>query len=111
MSILLSQNISILSLFIKNYKIALPSLTKLNERRKRPNRRRPLPPDQIELSRQNIPSHQPVTINPLALELLKNFNIETIPISSSISSSIDSANICESDSDKATQTYTRVSVG
>ncbi|CAF1007333.1 unnamed protein product [Adineta steineri] len=90
---------------------ALPSLTKLNERRKRPNRRRPLPPDQIELSRQNIPSHQPVTINPLALELLKNFNIETIPISSSISSSIDSANICESDSDKATQTYTRVSVG
>ncbi|CAF1314966.1 unnamed protein product, partial [Adineta steineri] len=30
---------------------ALPSLTKLNERRKRPNRRRPLPPDQIELSR------------------------------------------------------------
>ncbi|CAF3739042.1 unnamed protein product [Rotaria sordida] len=89
------------------------SLPKLNERRKRPNRRRPLPPDQIELSRQNISSHQPVTINPLALELLKNFNNEKIPMSlSTLSSSlIDSTLICESDSDKATQTYTRVSVG
>jgi hypothetical protein len=85
-------------------------LTKSNERRKRPNRRRPVPPDQIELSRQNIPSHQPVTINPLALELLKNFNNEIIPISSS-SLTNDSTLICESDSDKATQTYTRVSVG
>jgi hypothetical protein len=91
----------------------LPSLTKTNERRKRPNRRhrrRPLPPDQIELSRQNIPSHQPVTINPLALELLKNFNTESIPISS-LSSTADSTHIYESDSNKATQTYTRVSVG
>ncbi len=85
-------------------------MTKSNERRKRPNRRRPVPPDQIELSRQNIPSHQPVTINPLALELLKNFNNEIIPISSS-SLTNDSTLICESDSDKATQTYTRVSVG
>jgi len=91
----------------------LPSLTKTNERRKRPSRRhrrRPLPPDQIELSRQNIPSHQPVTINPLALELLKNFNTESIPISS-LSSTADSTHIYESDSNKATQTYTRVSVG
>jgi hypothetical protein len=86
----------------------LPCLTKPVERRKRPNRRRPLPSDQIELSRQNFPSHQPVTINPLALELLKNFNNEIIPISSSTK---DSTFICESDSDKATQTYTRVSVG
>lgn len=85
-------------------------MTKLNERRKRPCRRRPLPPDQIELSRQNIPSHQPVTINPLALELLKKFNNEISSISSS-SLAIDSNLICESDSDKATQTYTRVSVG
>ncbi|CAF2604331.1 unnamed protein product [Rotaria sp. Silwood2] len=89
-----------------------PSLPKPSERRKRPNRRRPLPPDQIELSRQNIPSHQPVTINPLALELLKNFNHEKLPMPSSSSSSIiDTTLICESDSDKATQTYTRVSVG
>jgi hypothetical protein len=85
-------------------------LTKPNERRKRLNRRHPLPSDQIELSRQNIPSYQPVTINPLALELLKNFNNETI-LSSSSSSTIDSTLICESDSDKATQTYTHVSVG
>ena len=94
------------------YSSTPPLLTKSYERQKRPNRRRrrPLPPDQIELSRQNIPSHQPVTINPLALELLKNFNTETIPISSSSSIS-DSTHICESDSDKATQTYTRVSVG
>ncbi|CAF5113456.1 unnamed protein product, partial [Rotaria sp. Silwood1] len=56
------------------------SLSKPSERRKRPNRRRPLPSDQIELSRQNIPSHQPVTINPLALELLKNFNNEKVPM-------------------------------
>ncbi|CAF3234528.1 unnamed protein product [Rotaria socialis] len=88
---------------------ALPSLPKSSERRKRLNRRRPLLPDQIELSRQNILSHQPVTINPLALELLKSFNNEKLPVSSS--STIDSTLICESDSDKATQTYTRVSVG
>ncbi|CAF0884006.1 unnamed protein product [Rotaria sp. Silwood1] len=93
------------------------SLSKPSERRKRPNRRRPLPSDQIELSRQNIPSHQPVTINPLALELLKNFNNEKVPMLPSTSSSssscsiIDPTLICESDSDKATQTYTRVSVG
>jgi len=92
------------------YCSTIPSLTKPNERRKRINRRRPVPSDQIELSRQSVFSHQPVTINPLALELLKNFNNEIIPISSS-SSIIDSTLICESDSDKATQTYTRVSVG
>jgi hypothetical protein len=86
----------------------LPCLTKPIERRKRPNRRRPLPPDRIEFSRQNFSSHQPVTINPFALELLKNFNNEIIPNSSS---TIDSTFICQSDSDKATQTYTRVSVG
>ncbi|UJR21063.1 hypothetical protein I4U23_024163 [Adineta vaga] len=86
----------------------LPSSIKNN--RKRPNRRRPLPADQIELSRQNISSHQPVTINPLALQLLKHFNTEPMPNPSS-TSSIDSIHICESDSDKATQTYTRVSVG
>jgi len=85
-------------------------LTKPNERRKRANRRRPVPSDQIEFSRQSIPSHQPVTINPLALEFLKNFNNEILPSSSS-SSITDSTLICESDSDKATQTYTRVSVG
>ncbi len=87
----------------------LPSLTKPNDRRKRPNRRRRIPPDQIELSRQNLPSHQPVIINPRALELLKNFNHDSIPLSSS--STIDSILRSESDSDKATQTYTRVSVG
>ncbi|CAF0825116.1 unnamed protein product [Adineta ricciae] len=90
---------------------SLSSSTKTNERRKRPSRRRPIPADQIEFSRQNIPSHQPVTVNPLALELLKHFNTETIPNSSSTSTILNSTHICESDSDKATQTYTRVSVG
>lgn len=87
----------------------LSSPKKPVERRKRPQRRRPLPPDQIELSRQNLSSHQPVTINPHALELLKTFNHESIPHSSSTHDSV--AVLSSSDSDKATQTYTRVSVG
>ena len=84
-----------------------------NERRKRPSRRRPLPPDQIELSRQNHSSHQLVTINPLALQLLKNFNHETNLSSSTTTAEAfnDSLILSQSDSDKATQTYTRVSVG
>jgi hypothetical protein len=54
-----------------------------------------------------------VTINPLALELLKQFRSETTTnTSTSISSTtIDSTELDPSESDKATQTDTRVSVG
>ncbi|CAF0888096.1 unnamed protein product [Adineta steineri] len=84
----------------------LSSLPKPTERRKRPNRRRrPLPSDQIELSRQNIPSTSCpcVTINPLALQLLEKLSSE--------STSICSTSTFEFDRNKATQTNTSVSIG
>lgn len=78
-----------------------------NESRPRRSRRsRPLPSDQIELARQILPSPSAVTVNPLALELLKNFRSD-----SNNKTRNDSIVRCQSDSDKATQTYTRVSVG
>lgn len=70
------------------------------------HRRRPVPSNQVELARQAISSaiHSPVTVNPMALELLKTFRSEPTSKDSSTDTMV-------SDSDKATQTYTRVSVG
>lgn len=92
-----------------------PAIDRLQRNNPRRRRRRPLPPDQMELSRQNVPlsSHRSVTINPRALELLKSFHSEsTNGCSSSNPSSLMESNLLsQSESDKATQTYTRVSVG
>lgn len=54
-----------------------------------------------------------MTINPFALELLKNFRPEVTTASSTSTSSSTNDSIFQShsDSDKATQTYTQVSVG
>ncbi|UJR28441.1 hypothetical protein I4U23_009681 [Adineta vaga] len=85
------------------------SLLKPKEYRKRLNRRRPLSSDQIELSRQIIPStpHSSVIINPHALALLKTFKSD----STSRSSTIDSSVTFESTNNKSTQTTSYVSVG